>query len=48
MANPVQFDETPPTVTRGPLFAEHTDDILRELGKNEADIDKLKAEGACT
>ena len=28
VANPVQFDETPPTITRGPLFAEHTDDIL--------------------
>jgi crotonobetainyl-CoA:carnitine CoA-transferase CaiB-like acyl-CoA transferase len=48
VANPVQFDETPPAVTRGPLFAEHTDDILRELGKSEADIGRLKAEGACT
>ena len=25
VANPVQFDETPPSITRGPLFAEHTD-----------------------
>ena len=38
VANPVQFDETPPSVTRGPLFAEHTEDILHELGKSDDDI----------
>jgi crotonobetainyl-CoA:carnitine CoA-transferase CaiB-like acyl-CoA transferase len=48
IANPVQFDETPPTVTRGPQFAEHTDDILRELGKSEDEIIQLKLDGACT
>jgi crotonobetainyl-CoA:carnitine CoA-transferase CaiB-like acyl-CoA transferase len=48
VANPVQFDETPPTVTRGPLFAEHTDDILRQLGKSEDEIIQLKIDGACT
>jgi crotonobetainyl-CoA:carnitine CoA-transferase CaiB-like acyl-CoA transferase len=48
VANPVQFDETPPTVTRGPLFAEHTDDILRSLGKSEEEIIQLKVDGACT
>ena len=48
VANPVQFDETPPTLTRGPRFAEHTDDILRELGKTEAEIVDLKVVGACT
>jgi crotonobetainyl-CoA:carnitine CoA-transferase CaiB-like acyl-CoA transferase len=47
VANPVQFDETPPTLTRGPLFAEHTDDILRELGKTEDQILQLKIDGAC-
>ena len=47
VANPVQFDEQPPTTTRGPLFAEHTDDILRELGKTEDEIARLKAAGAC-
>jgi len=48
VANPVQFDETPPVLNRGPLFAEHTDDILRGLGKSEEDIIQLKVEGACT
>lgn len=48
VANPVQFDETPPTLRRGPLFAEHTDDILRELGKTEEEIIQLKIDGAVT
>lgn len=48
VANPVQFDETPPTLRRGPQFAEHTDDILRDLGKTEDQIIELKVEGACT
>jgi crotonobetainyl-CoA:carnitine CoA-transferase CaiB-like acyl-CoA transferase len=48
VANPVQFDETPPTITRGPLFAEHTDEILRELGKSDAELLQLKIDGACT
>jgi crotonobetainyl-CoA:carnitine CoA-transferase CaiB-like acyl-CoA transferase len=48
VANPVQFDETPPKLTRGPLFAEHTDDILRELGRNDEEIIQLKLDGACT
>ena len=48
VANPVQFDETPPRVTRGPGFAEHTDEILRELDKDDAEILQLKIDGACT
>ena len=48
VANPVQFDETPPTLTRAPQFAEHTDDVLRELGKSEDEIIQLKIDGACT
>lgn len=48
VANPVQFDETPPTLRRGPLFAEHTDDILRELGKTDDEIIQLKTDGAVT
>jgi len=48
VANPVQFDETPPTITRGPQFAEHTDEILSELGKDQDAILQLKIDGACT
>jgi len=48
VANPVQFDERPPTSARGPLFAEHTDEILRELGKTEDEMIQLKVDGACT
>lgn len=48
VANPVQFDERPPEVSRGPQFAEHTDDILRELGRTDDEILQLKLDGACT
>ncbi len=48
IANPVQFDERPPTTKRGPQFAEHTDDILRELGKSDDEIIQLKLDGACS
>jgi len=46
--NPVQFDETPPKIDRGPLFAEHTDEILRELGLNEEEVIQLKVDGVVT
>jgi len=48
VANPVQFDEKPPETRRGPLFAEHTDEVLRELGRTEDEIIAMKIEGACT
>ena len=48
VANPVQFDEQPPDLTRAPLFAENTDEILRLLGKSEEEIIELKIAGACT
>jgi crotonobetainyl-CoA:carnitine CoA-transferase CaiB-like acyl-CoA transferase len=48
VANPVQFDETPPSISRGPLFAEHTDEILRELGRTDDEIIELKLSGAVT
>ncbi|MFK0288692.1 CaiB/BaiF CoA transferase family protein [Streptomyces sp. NPDC090499] len=48
VANPVQFDETPVESRRAPQFAEHTDDVLRELGKSEEEIIDLKIAGAVT
>ena len=48
VASPVQFDERPPVLTRAPQFAEHTDDILRELGRSEEQIIELKIAGAVT
>jgi crotonobetainyl-CoA:carnitine CoA-transferase CaiB-like acyl-CoA transferase len=48
VTNPVQFDETPPSLTRAPLFAEHTDQILRSLGKTDEELLQLKIAGAVT
>jgi crotonobetainyl-CoA:carnitine CoA-transferase CaiB-like acyl-CoA transferase len=48
IANPVQFDERPPVLTRAPQFAEHTDDLLRQLGRSEDEIIQLKIDGAVT
>ena len=48
VANPVQFNEEPATLTRAPQFAEHTDDILRELGRSDDEIIDLKISGAVT
>ena len=48
VVSPVQFDECPPHVTRGPQFAEHTDEVLREFGYSDDDILQLKLSGAVT
>jgi crotonobetainyl-CoA:carnitine CoA-transferase CaiB-like acyl-CoA transferase len=48
VVNPVQFDERPPEVRRGPQFAEHTDELLREIGLSDDAILELKIEGAAT
>lgn len=42
VAAPVQFDMAPVETTRAPLFAEHTDDIIRELGKSDEELIELK------
>ena len=48
VANPVQFDESPPDLVRSPQFAEHTDEILRELGFDDDELIALKIAGAVT
>jgi crotonobetainyl-CoA:carnitine CoA-transferase CaiB-like acyl-CoA transferase len=48
VANPVQFDNTPPELVRAPQFAEHTDEILAELGFDQDRIMELKIAGAVT
>lgn len=48
VASPVQFDETPVTLTRAPQFAEHTDEVLRSLGLGDEELIALKIEGAAT
>jgi crotonobetainyl-CoA:carnitine CoA-transferase CaiB-like acyl-CoA transferase len=45
---PVQFDETPASVTRGPEFAEHTEEILAEVGRDANAILELRLAGAVT
>jgi crotonobetainyl-CoA:carnitine CoA-transferase CaiB-like acyl-CoA transferase len=48
VANPVQFDESAVVSKRAPQFAEHTDEIMRELGKTEDELIALKIAGAIT
>ncbi len=48
VTSPVQFDETPATPGRAPQFAEHTDEILKQLGLGEEKIIDLKVAGAVT
>ena len=48
VTNPVQFDEAPVVTRRAPQFAEHTDEIMRELGKSDDELIALKIAGAIT
>jgi len=45
-ASPVQFDEQPTPTARAPLFNEHGDEILQELGMDWDQIIELRAAGA--
>ena len=47
-AGPVQFDEQPARLTRGPEHAEHTELVLLELGYDWDDIAALKDAGVVT
>jgi crotonobetainyl-CoA:carnitine CoA-transferase CaiB-like acyl-CoA transferase len=48
VANPVQFDEVPVSISRAPQFAEHTDEILAELGMSAEKLIELKLTGGVT
>lgn len=48
VASPVQFDETPFNISRAPQFAEHTDEIVRSLGRDDEELIQLKIDGAIT
>ncbi|GAC1401266.1 MAG: hypothetical protein NVS4B6_21280 [Mycobacterium sp.] len=46
VASPAQFDEPSSDLRRAPMFAEHTDEVLRELGIDEDELLDLKFDGA--
>jgi crotonobetainyl-CoA:carnitine CoA-transferase CaiB-like acyl-CoA transferase len=48
VASPVKFDDDSSQLTRAPQFAEHTDDVARELGVDDARLIELKIAGAIT
>jgi crotonobetainyl-CoA:carnitine CoA-transferase CaiB-like acyl-CoA transferase len=45
VTNPVHFDEEPPTLRKGPEHAQHTEEILLEMGMEWERIAKLKEAG---
>jgi crotonobetainyl-CoA:carnitine CoA-transferase CaiB-like acyl-CoA transferase len=46
VANPVQFDEEPPPLRKGPEAGQHTEEILLERGVAWERIEELKKSGA--
>jgi len=46
VANPVQFDETPPELRKGPEHAQDTEAVLLDMGVEWERIEELKALGA--
>jgi len=45
--SPVNYSKTPSTIrTHAPRFGEHGAEVLREIGYDESEIEKLSADGA--
>jgi crotonobetainyl-CoA:carnitine CoA-transferase CaiB-like acyl-CoA transferase len=43
---PVKLSETPGAIYRTPpLFGQHTDDVLREIGVSDTELAQLRASG---
>ena len=45
VASPVQFDEIPPKLRKGPEQGQHTEEVMLELGLDWEQIAQLKALG---
>jgi formyl-CoA transferase len=46
VGNPIKLSASPTTIGPSPLLGQHRREILAELGYTDADIDRLKADGA--
>jgi crotonobetainyl-CoA:carnitine CoA-transferase CaiB-like acyl-CoA transferase len=46
VANPVQFDETPPVLGRAPEHGQHTEEVLLEIGLTWDELAGHKESGA--
>ena len=46
VGNPIKLSASPTSITAAPLLGEHRDEILKELGYDDAAIRALAADGA--
>jgi crotonobetainyl-CoA:carnitine CoA-transferase CaiB-like acyl-CoA transferase len=44
--SPLQFNETPPDLTRAPGHGEHTDEVLQSVGYDMDELIEMKVKGA--
>ena len=47
LSSPIKLSGTPPDIRQGPAeFGEHTEEVLKELGLGDAEVQQMKQEGA--